>query len=106
MVDREALGRLRAGRFFASWDESVAPERVAASEALLGRLVAELLTLGPEPTEEAAREAVAACVRRFNNLDDGWIGTIEREDLYEAIGQVVDACGFDCDEDWLDERDW
>ena len=22
------------------------------------------------------------------------------------IGRIVDACGFDCQEDWLHERDW
>lgn len=53
-----------------------------------------------------AREAVAECIRRFNSLDDGWICTIEREDICEQIGRVIDACGFECDEDWVGERDW
>ena len=65
-----------------------------------------LIALGPKPTEGAARRAVDECVRRFNDIDDDWICTIEREDIYEQIGRVVDACGFDCQEDWLDERDW
>jgi hypothetical protein len=106
MVDRAALEQLRGQRFFEGWDEFVGPERVAASEASLRRLIDDLLALGPEPSEEAARAAVDECVRRFNTLDDGWICTIEREDIYEQIGRVVDSCGFECDEDWLGERDW
>lgn len=107
MVDREALRQLRGQRFFGGWDEFVSPDRVEASESSLRRLIDDLLALGPEPTEAAARLAVDECVRRFNALDDdGWICTIEREDIYERIGQAVGACGFDCREDWLDERDW
>jgi len=54
-----------------------------------------------------ARTAVDACVRRFNDLnDDGWICTIEREDIYEQIGRVIDLCGFDYREEWVGERDW
>jgi hypothetical protein len=106
MADIATLQRLREGRFFDGWDGFVAPEHVEASEASLRRLIDDLIALGPKPTEEAARRAVDACVRRFNDLDDGWICTIEREDIYEQVGRVVDACGFDCQEDWLDERDW
>jgi hypothetical protein len=106
MADRAALRLLRGQRFFDGWDEFVSPEHVAASEASVRRLIDDLLALGPERTEEAARLAVDECVRRFNDLDDGWICTIEREDMYEQICRVVDACGFDCQEDWLDEREW
>ena len=106
MAGRRTLQRLRKERFFEGWDGSVSPEHVAASEDILRRLIDDLLALGPGPTEKAARRAVDACVRRFNKIDDGWICTIEREDISEQIGRVVDACGFDCEEDWLDERDW
>src|SRR5262245_48974796 len=106
MAEIAVLQRLRAERNFDGWDRFVAPEHVKASEAIVRRLIDDLIALGPKLTEEAARQAVAACVQRFNDLDDGWICTIEREDIYEQIGRVVDACGFDCQEDWLDERDW
>ena len=106
MADRTALQRLREQQFFDGWDEFVSPERVAASEANVRRLIDDLLALGPQPTEEAARRAVDDCVRRFNDLDDGWICTIEREDIHEQIGKVVEACGFECEEDWLQEREW
>jgi len=106
MADRAALQLLREQRLLGGWDEFVSPERIAASEVSLRHLVDDLLALGPDPTEEAARRAVDECVRRFNALDDGWICTIEREDIYEQIGRIVDLCGFECDEDWLAERDW
>ena len=106
MADRAVLESLREQRFFGGWDEYVNPEHVAASEASMRRLIDDLLALGPEPTEAAARAAVDACVCRFNDLDDGWICTIERDDIFEQVCRVVDPCGFDCQEDWLDERDW
>src|SRR5438270_10240211 len=105
-LDLTALRRLPEQRFFDGWDNVIVADRVAASESNLRRLIDDLLALGPELTEEAAQRAVDACVRRFNDLDDGWICTIEREDIFEQIGRVIDACGFDFDEDWLDERDW
>ena len=106
MADRAALKKLCGERFFDGWDEFLSPEQVQASEDSVRRLVDGLLALGPDLDEEAARSAVDACVRRFNDLDDGWICTIEREDIYEQIGLVVEAAGFECDEGWLGERDW
>ena len=106
MTDFAALRALRVERFFKGWDKYVSPERVEASESSMCRLVDDLLALGPKLTEGAARLAVDECVRRFNDLDEGWICTIEREDIYEQVCHVVDACGFDCDEGWLEERDW
>ena len=106
MADRASLEQFHNQRFFAGWDEFVSPKRVAASEASLRRLIDDLLSLSPEPSEEAARLAVDECVLRFNALDDGWICTIEREDIYEQVGRVVDACGFGYDEDWIHEREW
>lgn len=106
MIDLDAVRRLRGERFFEGWDGFVAAERVAAAEAAMRQLVDDLLALGPEMTEAAARAAVDACVLRFNDLDDGWICTIERDDIFVQICRVVDGCGFDCDEDWLDEREW
>src|SRR5436309_824583 len=100
----KALQRLRKKRFFESWGEFIGAQHVTASEDSMKRLIDDLIALGPTPTEAGARHAVDECVQRFNDLDDGWICTIEREDIFEQICKVVDACGFDCQEDWLDER--
>src|SRR5437588_13066010 len=113
MADIAGLRRLREERFFGGWDTFVEPERVAAAEASVRRLIDDLLALGPELSEEAARGLVDACVRRFNDLDaggdgddGGWICTIEREDIYEQVGRVIDLCGFEYGEGWVGERDW
>ena len=107
MADIAGLRELRDGRFFAGWDEFVSPERVAASEASIRGLVDDLIAHGPELSEDAARAAVDACVRRFNALDEeGWICTIEREDIYEQVGRAIDLCGFEYGEEWVSERDW
>ena len=106
MTASETLEGLRASRFFESWDGSIAPEHIEASEGILCRLIDDLIALGPDRTEDATRRVVEACVQRFNEIDDGWICTIEREDIYEQVGRVVDVCGFEYDEDWLDGRDW
>lgn len=107
MADIAGLQRLREERFFADWDEFVSPARVAASEASVRRLVDDLIALGPTLSEAAARAAVDECVRRFNALDDdGWICTIEREDIYAQVGRAIDLCGFEYGEEWVSERDW
>ncbi len=100
------LRKLRKERFFESWGDFVDANRIKSAEASIRRLIDELLALGRGRTEAAARHAVALCVRRFNRMDDGWICTIEREDIDEQIGRVIDACGFEYGEDWLDEREW
>ena len=100
------LKQLREERFFEGWDDFVDAKRVKAAEASIRRLIDYLIALGRGRTEVAARRAVDACVRRFNRMDDGWICTIEREDIFDQICRVVDACGLECDEGWLGERDW
>jgi hypothetical protein len=106
MVNVAALQGLREQRFFEGWDGYIAAQHIEASEASIRHLIDDLIALGPQLTEEAARRAVDDCVRRFNDIDDGWICTIEREDICEQVGRVVDLCGFDCQEDWLYERHW
>src|SRR5262245_43135866 len=106
MAKIAALKRLQKGRFFEAWDEFIEARRVRACEGYLRRLIDDLVALGPRMTEADARRAVNACVRRFNRIDDGWICTIEREDIFEQIGRVIDLCGFEYEEDWIGGRDW
>lgn len=107
MAGIHELRQLRDERFFSEWDGFVEPMRVEASEACVRSLIDDLIAFGPSLSEAGARAAVDACVRRFNVLDDdGWICTIEREDIYEQIGRAIDLCGFEYDEDWTSERDW
>jgi hypothetical protein len=106
MSDLKALKSRQKERFFEGWDDFVDPEHVKASETSLRQLIDDLIALGAKPTEKKVRKAVDQCVRRFNKMDGGWINTIEREDIYDVIGDVVELTGFECEENWLDERDW
>ena len=105
-MDIAGLRAIRDGRFFEGWDDYVPKEHITASEASIRQLIDDLIALGKKATERAARRAVDACVRRFNDMDDGWICTIEREDICEQVDRVIELAGFKPDEDWLDERDW
>jgi hypothetical protein len=107
MIDIAALTRFREQRFFNGWDGYVGAEAVDASEEAIRSLIDTLIALGPEGSEAAVRHEVGQCVERFNELDDGWICTIEREDICECLANVVDLCGLDGSADWVDDgRDW
>jgi hypothetical protein len=107
MLDVTALKQFREQRFFAGWVGSVAPESVAASEQTIRALIDSLVALGPAAPETAVQEAVHDCVERFNELDQGWISTIEREDICDCLSRVVELCGLDSSADWIAEnREW
>ena len=106
MSDIAALKVQREKPLFDEWAGHVSDERIASVTRALRELIDDLIALGPDPDEDDARELVDKCVRRLNDLDDGWITTIEREDLCEAIYQIIDLAGFKGDEDWTEERDW
>ena len=106
----ERLAKFRGKRHFKAWDTFVDDKRVKRSETSIEKLIDDLILLGDEPDEAKARKAVARCVKRFNRLDEldefGWIFTIERDDISVVIDELVEACGFEPDEDWLEGRDW
>lgn len=106
MSDLKALESRRGTEPFADWDDFVPAGMADAGTAAVRDLVAGLIALGPTPDEAAAREAVSACVRRFNELDDGWIDTTVREDIAEALWKLIELAGFEADEDWIEDRDW
>jgi len=106
MSNIEALKRRRSEPVLAGWAGYVAEGLWNQSVASAHRLIDDLIGLGSDPKEADVKAAVDRCVVRFNELDDGWICTIEREDLFELICEVVGLAGFECDEDWVDEREW
>lgn len=106
MIDIDGLKARFGGRFFEDWDGFVDAEKVEASEQGLRVLIDDIAKLGPDASEPDVREAVDRCIRRFNDLDDGWIATIERESIVEQIYEIITFCGFEDDDDWYAERDW
>ncbi len=109
MADNSGIAAASRGAFFRRLGRICQPrsDRRVGRQRRLNWLMNLHCASCPDMSEEAAREAVDACVHRFNDLDgDGWINTIEREDIYEQIGRVIDLCGFGYDEEWVGERDW
>jgi hypothetical protein len=91
--------------FFGDWPITE-PQRAACRKAL-GDTLDALIALGPRGTPDQASEVLQHCVERYNALDDGFICTIEREELSEILYEIGDLCGLPSDEDWLDEwREW
>jgi hypothetical protein len=107
MLDIPGLQQFRGQRFFEGWDGYVAAEKVKASEDSIRTLIDALVSLGSDGVKKAVRRAVRQCVERFNEMDGGWICTIEREDIVECLGRIVDLCGMDGSAEWVDDgRDW
>lgn len=103
----ERLAKVRGKRHFKSWDTFVETKRIARSEKSIDTLTDDLISLGDEPDEKKARRAVARCVKRFNKMDDeGWINTIEREDICDTLDDLIKKCGFAPDDDWYEDADW
>jgi hypothetical protein len=107
MADPVGLLELRSRRFFDGWwEEEYGLPRASAAQAAMARLVSDLIALGAALDEAAARRAVDECVRRFNDINDGWICTFERDAIHDMVYEVIKRCGFEPREDWLWERDW
>jgi hypothetical protein len=85
---------------------ATAQQRTAVRRALLGALD-KLIALGRYGKVEDATEILRTCVERLNAVDEGFICTIEREELCEILYDIGGFCGMPADEDWVDEwRDW
>jgi hypothetical protein len=70
-------------------------------------LIDNLIALGSSASEMEIQQAVDQCVERFNKLDQGWIFTIEREDICDCLSRIVELCGFDGSAEWIAEnREW
>lgn len=93
------------GSYFGDWP--VTPEQRAACWLVLAETVDALVALGPKGSVEDATAVLRHCVERYNELDEGFICTIEREELCDILYELGDLCGLDAEEDWVDEwRDW
>jgi hypothetical protein len=106
MSDIAALEALLSQRFFEAWDDYVDPANIKRSEIRVRRLVEDLIGLGAVAAVEDAHKAMVRCVKRFNRPPYTWICTIERESIGDAIVDVVEAAGFEWDEEWLEDAEW
>jgi hypothetical protein len=66
-----------------------------------------LIALGPKGSVKDSKDVLRRCIERYNELDEGFICTIEREELCDILYEIGDLCGLGSEGDWVDEwRDW
>jgi hypothetical protein len=106
MSDLAALKQRRQNALFPDWKGTVPDDKIAAAVDSIGKLIDRVVSFGGDPDEEDVRRAASDCVKQFNELDDGRITTMEREDIADAILGVVQLAGFEADEDWIEDREW
>lgn len=107
MLNTVALQELQENPFFAAWDHFIPTAALAKAEDSMQTLIARLLVLDPEGSETEVMLAVSECVIRFNEIDTGWITSIEREDICDALSRIVEICGMDGSADWIvAAREW
>jgi hypothetical protein len=100
--------KLRETRWFEGWEGMVPADRQADAEACIRQLIDEIIAMGEDPRKSAVRKAVERSIQRFNEIDEQWIMSTEREDIYYAINDIVDLTGIECDDfdDWFNGADW
>src|SRR5579862_2234104 len=103
--DLAALRQHREQPFCAAWSGHVRNAHIASASDSVRQLIDSIIALGANPRMNDVRQAVVDCVLRFNDLDDGWITTIEREDIADAICAVAKLAGFECDDEWIADRE-
>jgi hypothetical protein len=101
---------LRQEKMFAGWQGYVEPEKLRGSRKIMRQVIDALEALGPEPPEWAVLDVLRRCVERFNELDeetDGFIYTIEREDICERLYDLIQLTGLEGLDEVADRwRDW
>lgn len=91
--------------YFADWE--IEPEQREACRRNLVETVDALIALGRDGSVEDATAILQRCVERFNDLDEGFICTLEREELCGILYEIGGYGGLDDEEDWVDEwREW
>jgi len=91
--------------YFSDWP--ITPEQRAACWQNLAQTLDALIALGRRGSVEDATDILRQCIERYNELDEGFICTIEREELCDTLYEIGDARGLDGDEDWVDKwREW
>jgi hypothetical protein len=108
-LPQRTLEDLRQQTPFPGWAGYVGPSALRGARRIIRATIDALIALGPDAPEPARLDEIRHCVQRFNALDadEGFIMTIEREDICELIDEVAELVGLeDYDEDLDGDRDW
>jgi hypothetical protein len=108
-LSKATLDDLRK-RPFKGWEGFVEPEQLRAARKVIRDTLDALLALGLDAPEPLKINLFHRAVERFNQIDyegDGWICTIEREDICELLDDLADLVGLEEYDDALTgRRDW
>jgi hypothetical protein len=102
------LVKLREANFLKGWSPSLSEEEVSKIRAIIEKGIDELIQISDRGSKDEKLSILKTIVININEADEGFICTIEREDLCEFLFEVGEAVGVDGDsvEDVLSERDW
>ena len=105
--DSERLNALSNASPFQDWEGVVAAGKLDACRRIVCE-AARRLVESAEATKPERAAIVRTAVHRLNEVDDGFICTIEREDLCDHLVAIGTAAGLSSAEidDALDDRDW
>jgi hypothetical protein len=101
------LEEFRNRKLFDDWKDYADTDQLRASRKAIREAVDALIALGPGAGEPECIDVLRRCVERFNDIDDGWIDTICREDICGILDELSDLVGLDdYDESVFSNRDW
>jgi len=101
---KQTLHELRQ-RPFKSWEGYLDATDLRAARKAIRATIDALLALGPEAPEPLQLNVLRWCTERFYEFDDdnGWVGTLEREDVCAFLDEVAAAVGL---ADYSDALPW
>ncbi len=106
-MDVERLKALSSASRFTDWEGFVASEKIVRCRAILREAALRLLQ-HPQATPSERVAILYSAVHQLNAADDGFINTIERDEICDQIAEIGKAASLSATEidDALDERDW
>jgi hypothetical protein len=105
------LEKLQAETPFSSWEGHVSPEALGESRLIYTSTLSKLAEIGPGKPEDVYIPVLNRYIEEFNRIDEEYefIETIEREDICEQLGKILDVLKIpgiaECD-DLPAERNW
>lgn len=102
------LKRLRQNELLADWQGHVTETDILACRKILHATIDKLLEVGPQKIAADGPTIVTEAVLALNEIDSGFICTIEREDLCEFFEELGERSGLSAGdiEEVLENREW
>ena len=107
-MDIAQLEELKRSELLSEWMDYVDEADVLACRKILRDTIDKLLDAGPKKVTELGPSIITEAVRALNEIDTGFICTIEREDLCEFFEDLGEQCGLSAEdiEEALENREW